>query len=96
MRVLENCHQKGRLSGADRGKIEWKSTEVNTRAVSREQNKLIGKFKMAAGDVISIFNLINIIMTEIQDSTLKNIYKHILINIRPHGKESENSYQKLK
>ena len=31
-----------------------KLSEVNTRAVFREQNKLIGKFKMAAGDVISI------------------------------------------
>ena len=29
-------------------------SEVNTRAVSRGQNELIGKFKMAAGDVISI------------------------------------------
>ena len=28
--------------------------EINTRAVSRGQNKLIGKFKMTAGDVISI------------------------------------------
>ena len=54
MRVLENCHQKGRLSGADRGKIEWKSTEVYIRAVSREQNKLIGEFKMVGSDVISI------------------------------------------
>ena len=36
------------------GKIEWKSSEVNTRAVSREQNELIGEFKMAEGDVISI------------------------------------------
>ena len=36
------------------GKIEWKSYEDNTRAVSRGQNKLIGKFKMVAGDVISI------------------------------------------
>jgi hypothetical protein len=35
-------------------KIEWKLSEVNTRAVSRRQNELIGKFKMAAGDVISI------------------------------------------
>ena len=41
-------------SGGDRGKIEWKSSEVNTRAVSREQNKWIGKFKMAEGNVISI------------------------------------------
>ena len=28
--------------------------EVNTRAVSRRQNKLVGKFKMAAGDMVSI------------------------------------------
>ena len=28
--------------------------EVNTRPVSRGQNRLIGEFKMAAGDVISI------------------------------------------
>ena len=34
----------------DRGKL----SEVNTRAVSRGQNELIGKFKMAEGDVISI------------------------------------------
>ena len=29
-------------------------SEVNIRAVSRGRNELIGKFKMAAGDVISI------------------------------------------
>ena len=29
-------------------------SEVDTRAVSRGQNKLIGKFKMAEGDVIGI------------------------------------------
>ena len=34
--------------------MEWKLSEVNTRAVPRGQNKLIGKFKIAAGDVISI------------------------------------------
>ena len=28
--------------------------EINTRAVSRGQNKLIGKFKMEEGDVTSI------------------------------------------
>ena len=33
---------------------EWKSSEVNARAVSRGQNKLIGEFKKAAGDVIGI------------------------------------------
>ena len=41
-------------SGGDGGKIEWKSSKVNTRSVSRGQNELIGEFKMAAGDVISI------------------------------------------
>ena len=28
--------------------------EINIRAVSRRQEKLIGKFRIAAGDVISI------------------------------------------
>ena len=40
--------------GRNRRKIEWKLSEVNIRAVSRGQNELIGKFKMAAGDVINI------------------------------------------
>ena len=31
-------------------KIKWRLSEVNTRAMSRGQNKLIGKFKMAADD----------------------------------------------
>ena len=35
-------------------KIKWKLSEVNTMAVSRGQNELIGKFKMAVGDGISI------------------------------------------
>ena len=35
-------------------KIEWKSSEFNTRAVSRGHNKLIGKFKVAVGDAIGI------------------------------------------
>ena len=33
--------------------MKWKLSEVNTRAVSRGQNELIDKFKMAAGVVIS-------------------------------------------
>ena len=37
-----------------RGKIERILSEVNTRAVSRGQNELIGKLKMVAGDVISV------------------------------------------
>jgi hypothetical protein len=35
-------------------KIKWRLSEVNTRAMSRGQDELIGKFKMVAGDVISI------------------------------------------
>ena len=52
----EKYHQSGceRGRGRSGGKIEWKSSEVNTRAVSRGQNELIGEFKMAVGDVISI------------------------------------------
>ena len=43
-----------RKRGGDGGKIEWKLSHVNTRAVSKGQNELIGEFKMAAGDVIGI------------------------------------------
>ena len=44
----------GCKTGGDGGKIKWKLSEVSTGAVSRGQNKLIGKFKMAAGEVINI------------------------------------------
>ena len=40
--------------GGDGGKIKWKLSEVNIRAISRGQSELVGNFKMAAGDVISI------------------------------------------
>ena len=46
--------QEGGRSVGDGGKIEWKSPKVNTRAVSRVENELIGEFKMVVGDVISI------------------------------------------
>ena len=36
------------------GKIEWGLSELNTWAMSRGQDELVGNFKMAAGDVISI------------------------------------------
>ena len=36
------------------GKFKRKLSEVNTRAVSRRQNELVGKFKMAEGDKVSI------------------------------------------
>jgi hypothetical protein len=38
----------------DGRKFKRKLSEVNTRAVSRRQNELVGKFKMAAGDKVSI------------------------------------------
>ena len=37
------------LRGMDGGKFKRKLLEVNTRAVPRRQNELVGKFKMAAG-----------------------------------------------
>ena len=40
--------------GRHGGKFKRTLSQVNARAVSRGQNELIGKFKMAAGDVISI------------------------------------------
>ena len=36
------------------GKFKRKLSDVNTRAVSRRQNELVGKFKMAVGDMVSI------------------------------------------
>ena len=36
------------------GKCKRKLSEVNARAVSRRHNKLVGKFKMAAGDMVSV------------------------------------------
>ena len=43
-----------RKSGEDGWKIECKLSEFNNRAASRGQNDLIGEFKLAAGDLISI------------------------------------------
>jgi hypothetical protein len=48
--------EEGR-NGGDGEKIEWKLSEVNTRAVSIRQNELLGEFKMAAGNVINIRQL---------------------------------------
>ena len=42
------------MKGRDGRKLKRKLSEINTRAVSRRQNKLVGKFKMAAGDMVSI------------------------------------------
>ena len=38
----------------DGGKFKRKLSEINARAVSRRQNELVGKFKMATGDMVSI------------------------------------------
>ena len=38
----------------DRGKFKRKLSEVNARAGSRRQNELVGKFKMATGDMVSV------------------------------------------
>ena len=38
----------------DRGKFRRSLSEVNARAVSRGQNELVCKFKMVAGDMVSI------------------------------------------
>ena len=40
--------------GMDGGKFKRKLSEVNARAVSRRQNKLVGKFKMAADNMVTI------------------------------------------
>ena len=47
------CHQ-GVARGMDGGKFKSRLFEVNTRVVSRRQNGLVGKFKMAVGDKVSI------------------------------------------
>ena len=56
MRVFEKCHQgvAKQEGGRSGGKIKWKLSEVNSGAVSRAQDELIAKFKMATSDVISI------------------------------------------
>ena len=59
----KDCIRRGFLKGAtpggcerggNGGRIKWKLSKVNTRAVSIGQNELIRKFKMAVGDVITI------------------------------------------
>jgi hypothetical protein len=55
------------------GKIKWRLSEVNVRAVFRGQDSMAGKFKMAAGDVISI-----------REQVLEHIYIYI-----PTGIERE-------
>ena len=47
--VHERCHQRV-ARGMDGGKLP----KVNARTEPRRQYKLVGKFKMAAGDMVSI------------------------------------------
>ena len=56
---MDKSHQGGYKTGReeewrDRGKIEWKLPEINTRGLPRGQKELIMEFKMAAGDLISV------------------------------------------
>jgi hypothetical protein len=52
--VSSKCHQGRNKKNGIGGKIEQKLSEVNTRAVYRGQNELIGKFKISAGEVINV------------------------------------------
>ena len=52
-RVSERCHQWV-ARGMDGGILKRRLSEVNARAVSRRQNELVCKFKMVAGDMVSI------------------------------------------
>ena len=59
MGAFERCHhrvarQEAAKGGGVGGKIKLRLSEVNITAVSRGQGELLGKLKMAAGDVISI------------------------------------------
>ena len=85
---FKRCHQ-GVVRGMDGGKFKRKLSEVNTRAVSRGQNKLVGKFKMAAGDMVSIRGQV-IEYTYPFDSCWNSMYSiQILIKIR---KDRSNTY----
>ena len=52
--ATRRLREDGGGRGEDGGKIKWKLSEVNTRAVCRGQNELVGEFKMAAGDMIVV------------------------------------------
>ena len=54
LETFERCHQ-GVARGIDGGKLKRKLSEVNTRAVSRGKNEFVGKFKMAAGNIVCIW-----------------------------------------
>ena len=42
------------MKGMDGGKFKMRLSEVNARAVYRAQNEFVCKFKIAAGDMVSI------------------------------------------
>ena len=55
MSICERCHKGiARQEMEKSGRLEGKLSGDYLKAVSRGQSKLVGKFKMAAGDVISI------------------------------------------
>ena len=43
------------MRGMDGGKFKRRLSEINARALSTGQNELVYKFKMAAGDMVSIW-----------------------------------------
>jgi hypothetical protein len=48
-----SIRKKEKVEGVE-GNIEWKLSEVNTGAMSRGQNEVVGEFMIAVGYVISI------------------------------------------
>ena len=52
-RVFERCHQRV-ARGMEGGKFKRRLSVVNARAMSRGQSELVCKFKITAGDMVSI------------------------------------------
>ena len=78
--------RKGR-SGGDGRKAKWKLSYINTKAMSRGVDELIGKFNMAAGDVISIRGRLWSIRTFQQE--LKESWQDLVWTATGRGKLSE-------
>ena len=66
---------EGQEEGRKKGKIEWKLSEVNTRAVSRRQNELVDKFKMAVGGVMEYTYIPTGIKRELVRSSVDSDWK---------------------
>ena len=63
----------GVARGMDGEKFKRKLSEVNTRAVSRGQNELVGKFKMAAGDMLVFWGRLRSTCTFQQELRLEGV-----------------------